>query len=161
MQSNSIYGQEEKTCLLVERVAEVVGVEAPSGRGGGAGGGGCKHEYPPAPRAPGGGRRGRRLRGPAAAEGDGLGRERGVGDEARSTSRRSRHAHESRARLDGGRRRTGGQELVLKGEPRPRPIFAGEGACWRPAATRSRGRQEVGREGGTGARGVEDCGGGY
>src|SRR6185312_16138930 len=51
--------------------------------------------------------------------------------------------------------------LVLKGEPHRRPIFAGEGARRWPAATRSRGRQEVGREGGTGARGVEDCGGCY
>ena len=93
-----INGQDEKTCLLVERVAEVVGVEAPSGRRGGAGGGSCKHEYAPAPRAPGGGRRRGRLWGPAAAEGNGLGRERGAGDEARSTSRRSRHAHESRAK---------------------------------------------------------------
>jgi hypothetical protein len=98
VQSNSICGQEEKTCLFVERVAEVVGVEAPSGRRGGAVGGSCKHKYPPAPRAPGGGRRGGRLWGPAAAEGNGLGRERGAGDEARSTNRRSRHAHESRAR---------------------------------------------------------------
>ena len=56
---------------------------------------------------------------------------------------------------------SGNNLLVLKGGPRRRPIFAGEGARWRPAATGSRGRQEVGHEGGTGAQGVEDCGGCY
>lgn len=87
-----------KASLLVERVAEVVGVEAPSGRRGGAGGGSCNQNEPPAARAPGGGRRGGRLLGPVAAEGNGLRRERGAGDEDRSTSRRSRHAHESRVK---------------------------------------------------------------
>ena len=59
----------------------------------------------------------------------------------------------------GGDVRAAKNLLVLKGEPHRRPIFAGEGARRWPAATRSRGQQEVGREGGTGARGVEDCGG--
>jgi hypothetical protein len=44
-----------KASLLVERVAEVVGVKAPSGRRGGAGGGSSDRNEPPAARAPGGG----------------------------------------------------------------------------------------------------------
>lgn len=99
--SNSMCRRKDKTRLLVERVAEVVGVEAPRGCRGGAGGGGsCKHKYTPAPRAPGGGWRGGGglWGGPVAAEGNALGRERGPGDEPRSTSRRGRHAYESRSK---------------------------------------------------------------
>ena len=52
------------------------------------------------------------------------------------------------------------EELTcFEGRASPATDFCREGARRRPAANRSRGRQEVGCEGGTGARGVEDCGG--
>jgi len=109
-----------KASLLVERVAEVVRVEAPSGRRGGAGGGSCNRNEPPAARAPGGGRRVGGLLGPVAAEDNGLRRERGARDEAWSTSRRSRHAHESRASQ--GKQRGRGHMCPAEGtRPRRKP----------------------------------------
>jgi hypothetical protein len=103
-----------KASLLVKRVTEVVGVEAPSGRRGGAGGSSCNRNEPPAARAPGGGRRVGGLLGPVAAEGNGLRRERGAGDEPWRTSRRSRHVHESRARQGKGKQRGRGHRCFVQ-----------------------------------------------